>query len=64
MRLIVAISGASAVQYGIEFLQAIRNKNIESYLVMSEWAENIITTETDFKIEDVKNLANFCFENN
>lgn len=63
MRIVVAISGASAVQYGIELLKALKEKRIETYLVISEWAEELIRTETDYKVDVVKKLATKCFGN-
>jgi len=34
MKLIVGISGASGVIYGIRFLEALNRKNIETHLVL------------------------------
>ncbi len=64
MRIIVAITGASAVQYGIDFLESLQNRDIEIYLVMSDWAEKLITTETDYKVEEVIKLGTKYFRNN
>ena len=45
-RLIVAISGASGVAYGIRLLEALKDLRIESHLVMSKAAEMTIGYET------------------
>lgn len=55
--LIVGISGASGVIYGIRLLEILRDLNIETHLVMSRSAEITIAHETDFKIAEVKALA-------
>jgi len=56
-RLIVAISGASGVIYGVRMLEILRSKDIETHLVMSKSAEMTLAYETDFKPKDVKAMA-------
>jgi flavin prenyltransferase len=56
-RLIVGISGASGVMYGVRLLQLLRNAGVETHLVMSKTAEITIAYETTLKIADVKALA-------
>jgi 4-hydroxy-3-polyprenylbenzoate decarboxylase len=56
-RLIVGISGASGVMYGVRLLQLLRNAGVETHLVMSKTAEITFAYETSLKIADVKALA-------
>jgi 4-hydroxy-3-polyprenylbenzoate decarboxylase len=56
-RLIVGITGASGVIYGVRLLQALRDLPIETHLVMTKTAEVTLAHETDFKVKDVKALA-------
>lgn len=56
-RLIVGISGASGVIYGIRLLEMLRELPVESHLVMSRSAEVTIAHETDRKISDIHSLA-------
>jgi 4-hydroxy-3-polyprenylbenzoate decarboxylase len=56
-RLIVGISGASGVVYGLRTLLLLRNAGIETHLVMSRTAEVTFAHETDVKIADVKAAA-------
>ncbi|HEY0220090.1 MAG TPA: UbiX family flavin prenyltransferase [Afipia sp.] len=56
-RLIVGISGASGVQYGVRLLQLLRNADVETHLVMSKTAELTFAYETTLKIADVKAAA-------
>jgi 4-hydroxy-3-polyprenylbenzoate decarboxylase len=56
-RLIIGISGASGVAYGIRLLQLLRNTPIETHLVISRAAEIALAHETSRKAADVKALA-------
>ena len=56
-RLIVGISGASGVTYGVRLLQLLRNAGVQTHLVMSKTAEITFAYETTLKIADVKALA-------
>ena len=60
-RLIVGISGASGVIYGVRLLQALEALPIETHLVMTRTAEVALAHETDFKVEDVRRLADVAF---
>jgi 4-hydroxy-3-polyprenylbenzoate decarboxylase len=56
-RLIVGISGASGVIYGVRVLQLLRNAGVETHLVMSKTAELTFAYETTLKIAEVKAFA-------
>lgn len=56
-RLIVGISGASGAVYGIELLRALREKNLETHLVITEAAKRTIPLETDYTVQEVEGLA-------
>lgn len=56
-RLIVAISGASGVIYGIRLLETLRDTPIKTHLVLSKAAEVTLAYETSFKVAEVKSLA-------
>lgn len=56
-RLIVGISGASGVIYGVRALELLRGSGIETHLVMTKSAELTLAYETDYKPKDVKALA-------
>jgi flavin prenyltransferase len=55
--LIVGISGASGVIYGIRLLGLLRDLSIESHLVLSRSAEITVAHETDLKVAEIKGLA-------
>lgn len=57
-RLIIGLSGASGVIYGIRLLQVLRGRSdIETHLVVSKPAERTIVEETSFKVDEVKAMA-------
>ena len=57
-RLIVGLSGASWVIYGIRLLQVLRGRpDLETHLVISKPAERTIAEETNFKVDEVKAMA-------
>jgi flavin prenyltransferase len=60
-RLVVGISGASGVAYGIRLLDALRELGIESHLVMSKAAEMTIGLETALKPKAVAAKADFSY---
>ena len=57
-RIIVGISGASGVIYGIRALEALADMaDVETHLILSEAAAINVAIETDYKLEDVTALA-------
>ncbi len=63
MVLVIGITGATGVIYGIRLLQVLSvMDNIETHLIISEAGETTIKYETDFSIADVKKLANFNYD--
>jgi flavin prenyltransferase len=56
-RLVVAISGASGVIYGVRTLERLREIGIETHLVMTRAAKITLSHETDLKVADVEALA-------
>lgn len=65
MRLIIGISGASGVIYGIRLLETLRKMDgVEAHLVMSATARMNVGIETDWKFRDVEGLADIVHRNN
>ena len=56
-RIIVGISGASGIIYGIRALELLKRIGVETHLVMSKAAEMTLAYETDYKAKDVRELA-------
>ena len=63
-KIIVGISGASGSIYGIDLLEKLsKATNVETHLVMSNWAKENIKLETDYSVAEVENLADFVYDN-
>lgn len=60
-RLIVGISGASGVVYGIRLLEALKPLPVETHLVMTRTAEVTLAHETDWKVDEVRRLADVAY---
>ncbi|MFZ3034756.1 MAG: UbiX family flavin prenyltransferase [Parvibaculum sp.] len=61
-RLIVGISGASGVIYGVRLLEILKSLKIESHLVMTKAAELTLGHETGMHIRDVEALAHTRYQ--
>ena len=58
MRLIVGISGASGVIYGIRLLEALKTlADLETHLILSKGAKLNISIETQWQVKQVEALA-------
>jgi len=62
LRLVIAITGASGVVYGIRALEVLQKLQIETHLILSEWGEKNIKIETDKTPEYVRSLATKFYE--
>src|SRR3546814_16208082 len=60
-RLVVGISGASGVIYGVRLLEILRELPVETHLVMSKSAEVTLACETDCKVAAVRALADVAY---
>ena len=61
--LVVAITGASGVVYGVEMMRVLKELGQETHLIMSEAAEKNLAIETDYTLDDVKGLASVVYDN-
>jgi len=57
MKLVVGITGSTGVIYGIRLLEVLKEKNIQTHLILTEWAQKCIAMETDYKLDQIKSLA-------
>lgn len=64
VRLIIGMSGASGVIYGIRLLQVLQaDPDIETHLVMSDSAKLNIAVETEWAAKDVQAMADHVHSN-
>ncbi len=60
--IIIGISGASGVQYGVRLLETLREiKGFETHLIVSESAKKLIRIETELSISRVEKLADHVY---
>jgi len=62
-RIIVGISGASGVIYGVKLLSLLKEKGIETHLIISEAGEKNIEIETTYTPAEVKAMADYWYSN-
>jgi flavin prenyltransferase len=55
--IVVAITGATGVVYGIRLLERLRETGVASHLVVSKWGVQTMLQETTHTLETVKRLA-------
>ncbi|MFV2015632.1 MAG: flavoprotein, partial [Candidatus Heimdallarchaeota archaeon] len=62
IRLIVAISGASGVQYGLRLVELLIASDIEVDLVVSDSARKVMNLELDFDPQSIINSATQVYD--
>ena len=60
---LVAITGASGANYGIEALRLLKSIGHPTHLILSEVARRTIEIETDYSIDEVKSFAEIVHSN-
>ena len=62
-RIIIGISGASGVIYGMRMLSLLKEKEFETHLIMSEAGKRNLEIETGYKSEEVAAMATYVYDN-
>jgi 4-hydroxy-3-polyprenylbenzoate decarboxylase len=62
-RLIIGITGASGVIYGVRMLETLKNTSIETHLIISEPGKLNIRIETDYDVDTVLAMADVTYTN-
>jgi len=62
LRLVVAVTGASGVIYGKRLLGILKEKKIETHLIVSKAAEKVIEHELGLSKKDFAKLANHVYD--
>ena len=60
-RIIVGISGASGIAYGVRALELLRDAGVESHLVVSKSAKLTLHHELDMSLKDLEALAHVVY---
>jgi 4-hydroxy-3-polyprenylbenzoate decarboxylase len=62
-RIVVGISGASGVVYGVRMLQLLQGKDFEIHLIVSEAGKKNLEIETGFDVDQVGTFADYVYDN-
>jgi 4-hydroxy-3-polyprenylbenzoate decarboxylase len=63
-RLIVGLTGATGAILGVRLLEALKDSEVESHLVISNWARRTIEHETPYTFKQVCDLASVYHNSN
>ena len=61
-RIVVGISGASGVIYGVKMLTRLREVDCETHLIISAAGKLTIKIETDYTLDEVAAMADFVYD--
>ena len=61
-RIVVGISGASGVTYGVRLLSLLEKTDYESHLIISDSGRLNIKIETNYRPEEVEAMADYVYE--
>jgi 4-hydroxy-3-polyprenylbenzoate decarboxylase len=61
-RIVVGISGASGVTYGVRMLELLRETDFETHLIISTAGRLNIEIETEYPPDDVEAMADFVYD--
>jgi flavin prenyltransferase len=56
-RLIIGISGGSGLIYGVDLLETLAHTDLETHLVVTDGAKQVIPTELDITVKDLEKKA-------
>ena len=62
-RIVIGISGASGVIYGVRMLSLLKEKDFETHLILSEAGKKNIEIETSYKAGEVAAMATHVYDN-
>ncbi len=61
-KIVVGITGASGVIYGVRALEVLAHLGVETHLVISPSAVRNLEIETDYRIKDLQKMASCCYD--
>ena len=61
MKIIVALTGASGIDYGIEVVKALIASNVQTHVILSKWAETVIEKESNIALADFKKGISYLY---
>lgn len=64
MKILLAMTGATGVIYGVRLLEVLKETEHRVSLIMSGWAKETLSLETDYSVDYVQSLADTVYDNN
>ncbi len=65
MEIIVGVTGATGVIYAVKLMETLREfQDVNTHLIVSDWAEKNLETETEYTLNYLKSLASNLYDNN
>ena len=61
-RIVIGLSGASGIIYGIEILRLLTEQDIETHLIISDAGKKNIEIETRYKVSEVEHMAHRTYD--
>jgi len=63
MEIIIGVTGAKGTIYAVKLLEALKDiENVNTHLIMSDWAIKNLEIETDYSLDYLESLANFIYD--
>lgn len=64
MEIVVGVTGATGTIYAVKLLEALKGaENVNTHLIMSEWAIKNLEIETGYSLDYLKSLASYVYDN-
>ncbi|WP_112179778.1 MULTISPECIES: UbiX family flavin prenyltransferase [Paraliobacillus] len=64
MNIVIGISGATGTVYGVRILEMLQSyKDIDTHVIISNWAKKNLTVETTYTLEYLEGLATYSYDN-
>jgi 4-hydroxy-3-polyprenylbenzoate decarboxylase len=63
-KIIVALTGASGIDYGIEVVKALSSHNVETHVIISKWAKHVIEKESFNTLDDFQKVPDVLYNEN
>ncbi|MHA1993481.1 MAG: UbiX family flavin prenyltransferase [Candidatus Hodarchaeales archaeon] len=63
-KIIVALTGASGIDYGIEVIKALSSHDVETHVIISKWAKHLIENESFSTLDDFQQLPDHLYKEN
>lgn len=63
-RIVIAITGATGTIYGVRLLEELNRINVETHVVLSDWALKNLLLETNYTEEELKKMSSYYYHEN